>query len=59
LEQVQTRDKIKMKLILEHGSTYYIVKDLGKFNKEFVINEFNLFIYKLNFKPVINQLFQK
>jgi hypothetical protein len=29
---------------------------MGKFNKNFVINEFNLFIHKLNYRSVMNHL---
>lgn len=38
--QVQNRDKIKMKEISEKGYEHYIIKDMGKFNKEFVENKF-------------------
>lgn len=40
VEQVQNRDKIKMKEISEKGYEHYTVKDMGKFNKEFVENKF-------------------
>jgi hypothetical protein len=46
LNQVQTRDKIKSQIITDNKYTEYIVKDLGKFNKDFVYNEFHKFIFK-------------
>jgi hypothetical protein len=56
LKQVQSRDKIKMQVILNNGYTYYIVKDLGRYNESFIIYEFNLFIHKLNYKKTLNQI---
>ena len=44
LNQIQARDKIKRSIILDNGYTYYTVKDLGKFDKKFVENQFNMFI---------------
>jgi hypothetical protein len=40
LEQVQNRDRIKIKKIIQYGYLPYIIKDIGKFNKNFVQNEF-------------------
>ena len=40
LSQVQNRDKIKLKEIIKFGFTPYIIKDFGKYNKEFVRSEF-------------------
>lgn len=56
LAQIQSRDKLKRNIIIRNGYTYYTVKDLGKFNKQFVINEFNLFIHKLKFNTVLRQM---
>lgn len=56
LDQIQARDKIKRSIILDNGYTYYSVKDLGKFNKLFVEEQFNLFIHKLHFKNVLDHL---
>ena len=56
----KTRDILKRKIILNNGSTYYTIIDKGKFNKEFVKEQFNLFIHKNCFKNVIkciNSLF--
>jgi hypothetical protein len=56
----KTRDILKRKIILNNGSTYYTIIDKGKFNKEFVKEQFNLFIHKNRFKNVIeciNSLF--
>jgi hypothetical protein len=43
LEQVQNRDKIKLKEIETFGYKSHIIKDLGKYNKSFVENQFELF----------------
>lgn len=42
--QVQSRDKIKMKIIKRHGYACYIIKDMGKEKKDFVEKEFNYFL---------------
>ena len=51
LEQVQNRDKIKIKEIENAGYTPYIIKDLGSANDEKVNNEFKIFLeyLKTNF----------
>lgn len=43
VKQVQNRDKIKIKEIINKGYKPYIIKDMGKYNKSFVENEFNKF----------------
>lgn len=43
VEQVKTRDKIKLKHIVNSGWIPYIVKDMGRFNKKFVEDEFKKF----------------
>ncbi len=50
------KDRLKEKIIMDNGYTYYTVKDLGGFNKNFVENEFNLFIHKSHFKKVISNI---
>ena len=40
LLQVQNRDKIKIKEIIKSGYEPYIIKDYGKYNIDFVKNEF-------------------
>jgi hypothetical protein len=40
LPQVQNRDRIKIQEIKKFGYEPYIIKDYGKYNKEFVKNEF-------------------
>lgn len=40
LKQVQNRDKIKIKKIIECGYIPYIIKDMGKHNPDFVRDEF-------------------
>lgn len=47
LKQVQSRDRIKSKIIFENNYIEYIVKDLGKFNKDFVYKEFHKFIFNM------------
>jgi hypothetical protein len=44
LEQIQNRDKIKIKEIKSCGYFPYIIKDMGKFNEEFVNLKFQKFI---------------
>lgn len=44
LKQVQSRDKIKRKVIINNGYSYYTIVDMGKYNETFVFNEFNMFI---------------
>lgn len=44
LEQVQTRDRIKIKAIIQHGYKPYVVKDMGSHNLEFVASEFEKFL---------------
>lgn len=44
LIQVQTRDKIKYDTIIRCGYTPFIIKDMGKYNKNFVQQEFECFL---------------
>ena len=44
---MQNRDKIKIKEIEKHGYVPYVIKDMGKHNKEFVEKQFNQFILSL------------
>lgn len=44
LKQIQNRDNIKIKEIQNCNYTPYIICDMGKYNKQFVENEFNKFI---------------
>lgn len=43
LHQVQTRDIIKTSIIHKYGYTPYVIKDMGKYNKSFVEQEFAIF----------------
>lgn len=43
LEQVQNRDRLKAKAIEECGYDLYVIKDMGKFDPEFVKKEFEIF----------------
>ena len=44
LEQVQARDKVKTAIIEKYGYTPYVIKDMGKHNKAFVEQEFEIFL---------------
>ena len=52
----KARDILKRKIIVDNGCEYYTIIDKGKFNKEFVECQFNLFLHKLNFKKVLCDL---
>mgnify|MGYP000111646505 FL=1 len=52
----KARDILKRKIIVDNGCEYYTIIDKGKFNKEFVEGQFNLFLHKLNFKKVLCDL---
>lgn len=56
LEHVQLRDKWKREIIINNGYTYYTINDFGGYNKEFVEEQFDLFIHKLNFKSTLHCL---
>ena len=43
VKQVQNRDKIKLNEIKKYGYEPYIIKDMGKHNKDFVKIEFEIF----------------
>jgi len=43
LNQVQARDKIKTAIIYKYGYIPYVIKDMGKYNKAFVEQEFEIF----------------
>ena len=53
---MKIKDKLKEKIIINNGFNFYIVKDMGKANKKFVQEQFNLFIHKLNFKETLNNV---
>jgi hypothetical protein len=52
----KARDQLKRKIILDNDCTYYTIIDKGKFNKEFVQEQFDLFIHKHHFKNVLSSL---
>lgn len=56
LERMIAKDRLKEKIIIQNGYTYYIVKDLKSYNKKFVIDQFNLFIHKLSYNIVLREL---
>jgi hypothetical protein len=43
LKQVEARDKIKLSIIEKYNYIPYIIKDMGKYNKKFVDQEFEIF----------------
>jgi len=43
LIQVQARDRIKTSIIEKYGYIPYVIKDMGKYNKAFVEQEFEIF----------------
>jgi hypothetical protein len=59
LEQVQARDRLKQKIILDNGYTYYIVRDLGKFDKVFVKTEFDKFMHSFRWRAVMQDIIVK
>lgn len=46
VKQVQNRDKIKIKEIIIFGYEPYVIKDLGKYSKKFVKEQFKIFLEK-------------
>jgi hypothetical protein len=44
LIQVQSRDKIKTSIIERMGYIPYVIKDMGKYNRKFVEQEFEIFL---------------
>jgi len=48
VKQVQNRDRIKQKEIINAGYTPYVIKDMGKYDPEFVELEFQKFIGPLS-----------
>jgi hypothetical protein len=48
LFQVKNRDKLKIKKIIDCGFFPYIIKDMGRFNKDFVDKEFSKFRKKIS-----------
>lgn len=53
IKQTQNRDKIKVKEIEECGWTPYIIKDMGKANKDFVKEKFDEFLKYLKENTII------
>jgi len=43
LKQVQARDSVKTSIIEKYGYIPYVIKDMGKYNKAFVEQEFEIF----------------
>jgi len=48
VKQVQNRDRLKIKEIINSGYKPYVIKDEGKFNKDKVYFEFNKFLKEFN-----------
>ena len=53
VEQVQNRDNIKINEIKKCGWVPYVIKDMGKYNKAFVNEQFNIFINYLKNNNII------
>ena len=53
VKQIQNRDKIKINEIKECGWTPYIIKDMGKANKDFVKEKFDEFLKYLKENSII------
>jgi hypothetical protein len=56
IKKQKARDHLKRKIIIDNGCKYYTVIDKGKFNKEFVKEQFYLFLHKLKFRDILNDL---
>lgn len=46
LPQVQSRDRIKKKVIFQNGYLQYVVKDMGKYDEMFVYKQFHAFVFR-------------
>ena len=44
LKQIQNRDRIKIKEIVNSGYTPYVIKDMGSYNPTFVREQFDKFL---------------
>lgn len=55
VKQVQNRDRIKIKEIEKAGYKPYVIKDMGRYNKNFVKKEFSFFLKKQN-KVLLNMV---
>lgn len=47
VKQVQNRDRIKIQEIKKCGYTPYVIKDMGKYNPQFVEEQFEIFLKQL------------
>lgn len=52
----KARDILKRKIILDNNSTYYTIIDKGRYNENFVKDQFYLFLHKQNFKTTLDRL---
>jgi len=44
LQKIRKRDKLKIKMIKKYGYKPYVIKDMGKYNRKFVLSRFREFI---------------
>lgn len=44
LEQVQARDRVKTAVINKYGYRFYVIKDMGKYDRDFVDQEFEIML---------------
>lgn len=59
LRQVQARDTIKADVINQNGFKLFVIKDTGGYNEAFVKEQFDLFIHKVSFTKVLDNLLLK
>lgn len=54
----KTRDVLKRKIILNNNATYYTIIDKGKYNENFVKEQFYLFLHKQQFKTTLDKIIE-
>ncbi len=55
-DKQKARDILKRKIILDNNSTYYTIIDKGKYNENFVKEQFYLFLHKQQFKMTLDRI---
>lgn len=55
----KARDILKRKIIKDNGCTYYTILDPGKFDPNFVEDQFYLFLHDQNFKDTLHCIHHK
>lgn len=54
LSQIQNRDKIKIREIQNLNFEPYIIKDMGKYNPDFVKEQFEIFLNQIELKKILS-----